>query len=560
MPGNLFALLVMSALLTSPAGAHTDEAAPSAEAERPIAIPFIPDPGAADHLAIASLAEIAQALADGRITSQDIVGAYLRRIEAIDRAGPMLGAVLAINPDAMEDARRSDNARGRGEIMGPLHGVPILVKDNIEFGGAMPTTAGSLALSGNYPRRDADIVQRLRAQGAIILGKTNLSEWANFRSSRSVSGWSAIGGITRNPHVLSRSPCGSSSGSGAATAAALAAASVGTETNGSIICPASVNGVVGFKPSIGLVSQAGIVPITFSFDTAGPMTRSVHDAAVLLTAMASGEGAMDFTDALDENYFEGRRIGILRFAVGHNRDVATLFEKALATLEMRGAILVEIENLALPDGFREASRLVAQAEFRHAIDRYLSSTDKATVKVRTLEDLVRFNKKMPGEALGLFDQARLEGALAGPSIDDPDYLDALALVQAATRDEGIDRLMTEHDVDVLVAPSRGPAPLIDMIYGDQAHGDVGAGYLAALSGYPNITVPMGEVHALPIGIDFMSGPGRDASILAAGYAFEQASLAIIAPKFLENDMIVGSLRDPVIGNLQTIKAIPDSGF
>lgn len=544
-----FAIGLALLLVTAPGGAQAQAQAQTLSCDAALQAPrdAIADPGLADRLALGSLAEIAEALAEGRVTSHAMVRAYLRRIAALDRSGPMLGAVLAINPDALEEACQADAARARGEAPGLLQGIPILLKDNIETRGPLPTTAGSLALKDNVAERDADIVRRLRAQGAIILGKTNLSEWANFRSSRSVSGWSALGGITRNPHVLSRSPCGSSSGSGASTAAALAAAAVGTETNGSIICPASVNGVVGFKPTVGLLSQEGIVPIALSFDTAGPMTRSVRDAAILLTAMASGEGARDFTRALDASFLRGRRIGVMRFAVGGNRDVAALFDAALTTLEAQGAVLVEIEQFAPSDGFREASRRVAQAEFRHGLDRYLAGTDSAKVAVRSLADLVRFNEETPGEALSLFDQARLQAALAGHSIDDPDYAEALALVRRATRHEGIDRMLAQHRVELLVAPSRGPAPLIDMIYGDQSHGDIGAGYLAALSGYPNLTVPMGKVHGLPIGIDFMSGAGRDADVLAAGYAFEQAAPRPTSPTYLDSEMSGPSLREAVHG-------------
>lgn len=490
-----------------------------------------PTPSQANQLALGDLWEVAEAIADGTITSEEMVEAYLRRIDEIDRAGPTVNAVLTLNPNALADARKADAARAAGAQLGALHGVPILLKDNIESLDPIATTAGSYALKDNVVDRDAPMTAGLRAAGAVILGKTNLSQWANFRSSDSVSGWSAIGGVVRNPHMLSRSACGSSSGSGAAAAAALAAGTVGTETNGSIICPSSSNGVVGFKPTVGLVSQQGIVPISSSQDTAGPMTRSVRDAAMMLTAMATGEGRQDFAAALDDRYLDGRRVGVMRFAIGSNADVAALFDDALAALEAQGAILVDVESFARPEGYRDASRLLTQAEFKHTLNAYLATTDPAEVSVRTLEDLIAFNRNAPEEALFLFDQARMIGAQARPGLDDPGYKAAVELVQRATRSEGIDKMLIEHNVDILVSPSRGPAFIIDAIYGDQSPGGIGAGYIAAVSGYPNMTVPMGTVHGLPIGIDFMSGKGRDADVLAAGYDYEQATHKIVAPEF-----------------------------
>lgn len=489
---------------------------------------------AADKLALSTLSEIATAIAEGTVSSEDMVQAYLQRVEAIDHSGPTLNAVLALNPNALADARKADEAQARGDTLGLLHGVPILLKDNIETLDPIATTAGSFALKDNIVDRDAPVAAGLRAAGAIILGKTNLSQWANFRSSDSVSGWSAIGGVTRNPHMLSRSACGSSSGSGAAAAAALAAGTVGTETNGSIICPASSNGVVGFKPTVGLVSQVGIVPISSSQDTAGPMTRSVRDAAIMLTAMATGEGKQDFVAALDENYLNGKRIGVMRFAIGRNENVAALFDEALATLEAQGAILVDIERFDRLDGYRQASRFVTQTEFKHTLNEYFATTDPAEVPVRTLEDLIAFNRNAPEEALFLFDQERMTVAQERPDVDDPEYKASAALAQRATRQEGIDKMLAEYDVDILISPSRGPVFIIDAVYGDQSPGGIGAGYIAAVAGYPNMTVPLGAVNGLPVGIDFMSGKGRDADVLAAGYDYEQASKKIVTPKYLDD--------------------------
>lgn len=532
-----FLLMGMALLAQTGLSACENHTAQDNNADRETASLSHPD-NPADRLALGALSEIAIAIAEGTVSSEDMVQAYLRRIEAIDRSGPTLNAILALNPNALADARKADEARMRGDTLGLLHGVPVLLKDNIETRDPMATTAGSFALKDNIVDRDAPVVAGLRAAGAIILGKTNLSEWANFRSSDSVSGWSAIGGITRNPHMLSRSACGSSSGSGVATAAALAAGAVGTETNGSIICPASSNGVVGFKPTVGLVSQVGIVPISSSQDTAGPMTRSVRDAAIMLTAMATGDDKQDFVAALDENYLNGKQVGVMRFAVGPNDKVAALFDEALTTLEAQGAILVDIEHFDRLDGYRQASRFVTQTEFKHTLNEYFATTDPAEVAVRTLEDLIAFNRNTPEEALSLFDQERMTAAQERPGVSDPEYKAAAALAQRATRQEGIDKMLAEYDVDILISPSRGPAFIIDAVYGDQSPGGIGAGYIAAVAGYPNMTVPLGAVNGLPVGIDFMSGKGRDADVLAAGYDYEQATKKIVTPKYLENALSV----------------------
>lgn len=483
--------------------------------------------------ATADLGDIASAIANGDITSEEMVRIYLERIDAIDRSGPTLQSVLALNPNALADARRADDARARGETLGPLHGVPVLLKDNIETLDPVATTAGALVLKDNVVNRDAPLAAGLRAAGAIILGKSNLSQWANFRSNESLSGWSALGGQVRNPHMLDRSPCGSSSGSGAATAAGLAAGSVGTETNGSVICPSSANGIVGFKPTVGLVAQSGIIPISSTQDTAGPMTRSVRDAALMLNAMATGPGKTDFTTALSETSLEGKRIGVLRFAVGNNPEVVAQFDAALAVLQAEGATLVDIDDLDLPDDYGDGETKVLEVEFKHTLNAYLANAAPA-VEHRTLKDVIAFNKAHSKAELTLFDQDILISSEEQPGIDDEAYQTALETILTASRQNGIDKFLTDNDVTLLVAPSLDPSFMIDAVHGDQFPGRAGAGFIAAIAGYPHLTVPMGTVRGLPVGLSFMSTAGEDANILAAGYDYEQASQMIATPQFYQN--------------------------
>ena len=487
----------------------------------------------AKALATRTLSEIADAIADGTVTSEAMVEAYLERIEKLDRNGPTLRAVLSLNPTALDDARAADAARAAGETLGALHGVPLLLKDNIETLDPIATTAGALVLKDNFVERDAPLTAGLRAAGAIILGKTNLSQWANFRSTDSISGWSALGGQVRNPHMLDRSPCGSSSGSGSAAAAALAAGTVGTETNGSVICPSTINGIVGFKPTVGLVAQKGIVPISSTQDTAGPMTRSVRDAAMMLTAMATGEGATDFAAALSDTSLEGKRVGVLRFAIGTHAGVAARFEEALKVLEAQGAVLVDITELDLPDGYGAGETEVLRTEFKHTLNEYLADAAPG-VEHRTLKDVIAFNKANADIELALFNQDIMEASEAQGGIDDPDYLKALEMIVTASRAGAIDKYLSEENLDVLVAPSFGPSWLVDGVYGDNTLGSAGAGYLAAIAGYPHLTVPMGTVRELPVGLSFMSTAGEDANVLSYGYDYEQASGRIVTPKFHRN--------------------------
>ncbi len=481
-----------------------------------------------------SLPEIAAGLQSGQVRSVDLVLAYQTRIEQIDQNGPTLRSVLALNPTALDDARDSDERRMLGKGWGPLDGVPILLKDNIESLDPVATTAGALALKDNITGRDSPLVAGLRAQGAIILGKTNLSQWANFRSNESLSGWSALGGQVRNPHMLDRNPCGSSSGSGAATAASLAAGAVGTETNGSIICPSNVNGVVGFKPTVGVVPQQYIIPISHSQDTAGPMTKTVKGAAMMLTAMAGMDASIDYAAGLDTASLSGKRVGVMRFAQGSNVDIHARFDAALAVLEAQGAELVEIDTFD-PDAenFWGDALSVLEYEFRHTLNAYLSDTPDS-VATRSLAELIAFNEANADIELALFDQDLLESSEAKGPLTDEAYLNALAAVQSATRENGINKLLAEHAVDMLVAPSGPVSPRVDPINGDTWPSWAGAGYLAAIAGYPHITVPMGDVHGVPIGFSIMGAKDADAETLSWGYAYEQASQMRVEPQYLAN--------------------------
>ncbi|MCT2399731.1 amidase [Novosphingobium mangrovi (ex Huang et al. 2023)] len=460
----------------------------------------------------------------GAAAAQESPQTYLERIEAIDDAGPRLDAVIAIAPEIASEAPAS----------APLAGRAVLVKDNIETRD-MATTAGSLALKDNMTGRDAPLVARLRKAGAVILGKTNLSEWANFRGDRSSSGWSGVGGQTRNPHAIDRSPCGSSAGSGAAVAAGLAWAAVGTETNGSITCPASVNGVVGFKPTVGLVSRTYVVPISATQDTAGPMTANVHDAALLLTAMAGSDPAdaataeadrhaVDFTKGLAEATLKGVRIGVLRKQAGKLPGVLALFDRAVADMKRAGAEIVEIDYEPDETMWRDENTLLLY-EFREGIDAYLADLP-GVPPARDLAGLIAFDNAHADEELRWYGQETFEEAFA--ATDTEAYRKALENAQRLAGPEGIDRLMTANRVDVLVAPTTGPAWPIDLVNGDHFM-RVGAGSLAAISGYPHLSVPMGQVERLPVGLSFMAGKWQDAKVLRIGAAYERARTAPLSP-------------------------------
>jgi len=494
---------------------------------------------AATGLTALSLPELVEQLDAGTTTAAELTQAYLDRIEAVDRNGPRLQAVLALNPDAMAQAEASDARRAAGETLGPLDGIPILLKDNIETLDPIATTAGAIALKDNITGRDSPLVTGLRAQGAVILGKTNLSQWANFRSGDSISGWSAMGGQVRNPHMLDRSPCGSSSGSGAAIAAGLTAGAVGTETNGSIICPSNVNGIVGFKPTVGVVSQDYIVPISSTQDTAGPMTKTVRGAALMMDAMST-DGSSGYAAALDANSLQGRRVGVLRFAQGSDQ-VASRFNVGLAAMEAAGAELVEIESWEREaDNYGRDSFAVLQWEFKATLNDYLANSP-ANIPVRSLEELIAFNLAEPRE-MALFDQSIFESSNARSDLDDPDYIAAKTDIVRSAGERGIEALMADYGVDMLVSPSGPLSSRVDPINGDTWPDWAGAGNLAAVAGYPHISVPMGAVHGVPLGFSIMAGRGQDAAVLSYGYALEQATMARVEPGYLRDAYDVDAVR------------------
>jgi amidase len=482
-----------------------------------------------------SIAELRRELDAGTLTSEALVRAYLERIEAIDRSGPEIRSVLAVNPDALSQARTLDAERKQRRLRGSLHGIPILIKDNVESTDPLPTTAGSLALANNVTKRDAPIVANLRAAGAIILGKTNLSEWANFRSEQSISGWSGLGGLTKNPHVLDRSPCGSSAGSGAAIAAGLGAGSVGTETDGSITCPSSMNGLVGLKPTLGLLSGQGIVPIAHSQDTAGPMTLTVRDAALMLDAMVGKTPACerpamncrraDYVAALSPSWLKGKRVGVLRFKPPRQPQMEPVYERALQVIRGAGAELVEIATPEMGPIY-EAEDLVLHTEFKADLNAYLA-TLPPSVTTRSLEALIAFNDANKRE-LVLFGQDIFKKANA--TVADQKYRDALALGKRLAGAEGITRMLRDNRVELLIAPTAGTAWRIDTVNGDQFPGSFST--LPAVSGYPHLTVPMGTLNELPLGISFIGEPWSEDKLLAAGYAFEQSGKANVKAKFL----------------------------
>ncbi len=495
-----------------------------------------------------TLPEITELLNTRQITSQALVGLYLQRIEQLDQRGPKLRSIISVNPQAMQEAKLKDQLSQQGKTTGALHGVPILLKDNIETKDNLATTAGALALSNNFTGRDSPLVTGLRNQGAIILGKTNLSQWANFRSESSMSGWSAIGGQVRNPHMLDRNPCGSSSGSGAAIAASLAAAAVGTETNGSIICPAHANGVVGFKPSVGLVSQQFIIPISKTQDTAGPMTKSVKGAAMMLNAMINKNTSNDFTGQLNKAALKGKRIGILRFAQGKSQAIIKQFERALSDMQKAGAILVEIDQQPkLPDSYWQQSYQLLKYEFKHGINEYLATTDPTKVTTRNLLQLIQFNNQLAEQELVLFDQSIFESASEMASIESTAYKTIHQSVVESSK-SFIDSLLKQHQVSALVSPSGPLIPRIDPINGDVwPNSWPGAGSYAARAGYPHISVPMGSVFNLPVGVSFIGSGYQDAEILAIAYAYEQHSKRRTEPRYLQSAELIPAIEKAMSG-------------
>lgn len=484
------------------------------------------------------LAQLADGIDDGALNSEAITSAYLARIAAIDDSGPTLNAVIATFPDAVEQARAMDAELRAGKYRGPMHGIPVLVKDNVEVAGPIATTAGSLALAGNITNRDAPLIARLRAAGAVILGKTNLSEWANIRSDNSTSGWSAVGGLTKNPHALDRNSCGSSSGSGSAMAAGLAAATIGTETDGSITCPAGVNGVVGFKPTVGLVSRRYVVPISHSQDTAGPMTRSVRDAAIMLTAMAGSDPLDDatadadtwrgdYSNGLSIDGLKGMRIGVLR---APNVDAA-LFDTALAKLKEGGAEIIMLDGSKIDrQKIGQGEFKVLLAELKADLASYLQGLPEGLVPHKTLGDVIAFNKVNADKELQYFGQDTFETADKEKGLDDPAYLEALATSRGLASG-ALNQLFANNKVDVIIAQTNGPAWLSTLGKGDAFSGP-SASQLPAVAGFPHLTVPMGLSAGLPVGLSFIGPKWHDHAVLKAGYAYEQLSKARAVPQFL----------------------------
>jgi amidase len=482
--------------------------------------------------------ELQRRLASGRLTSRALTLAYLSRIDAHDRKGPKLHSVIATNPDAVAIAAELDRERKGGTVRGPLHGIPVLIKDNLATRDRMATTAGALALQDVIAAREATVVTRLRAAGAIVLGKANLSEWANIRSPRSTSGWSALGGLTRNPYALDRSASGSSSGTAAAIAASFATVGVGTETDGSITSPAAACGLVGLKPTVGLVSRDGIVPISTTQDTAGPMTRTVADCAAVLQAIAGADprdaataaarARVDYRAALDADALRGARIGVIRsFNAGEPRTQA-LFEAALDVLRARGAIVVDQLKLPPLDKVWDAEMLVLLTELKVALARYLREFAPGA-RVQSLADVIAFNERNAARAMPYFDQEFFLQAEATGGLDDPAYLSARSTIVRLMRDEGLDPLFREHGVQAVVAPTQGPVWLSDLTLGDRSIPAFSTP--AAVAGYPHLTVPMGAVNGLPVGLSFVGPAWSEARLLALGYAYEQASRARVAPTF-----------------------------
>ncbi len=491
-------------------------------------------------LAEMDIHQLQEKYASGTLTIQEVVQAYLDRIDQIDKNGIKLNSVIVVNPDALQIAKALDKEIKEGKNRGPMHGIPVLLKDNIDTHDKMATTAGSRALMGSHPLQDSYVAKQLRAAGAVILGKANLSEWANFRGELSSSGWSGVGGQVKNPYSLSRNPCGSSSGSGAAVAANLTMIAIGTETNGSIVCPANNNGIVGIKPTVGLVSRSGIIPISFTQDTAGPMARTLTDAAICLGALvgidsadsktlaSKGKTYSDYTQFLKSDGLKGKKIGLYKRPFGINFKVDTLMYRAVEYLKSQGAEVVEIDKIA-ENNVGEYSFNVMLFEYKDGLNKYFQSLGPDT-SIKNLEDLITFNKNDSIE-MEYYNQKYLEMAQQKDDLSSKEYLETLAKLKKGSQEQGIDRVMDELQLDAIIAPTGGPAWKTDWINGDSYQ--LGSSSPAAQSGYPNITVPMGFVDELPVGISFFGRAWSEPLLLEIAYSYEQGTKYRKAPKFLE---------------------------
>jgi len=488
-----------------------------------------------------SISELQDGMKSGEYTAHSLAEKYLGRIQSLDKQGPAINSIIEINPDALAIADAMDKERHSGKLRGPLHGIPTLIKDNIDTADKMMTTAGSLALVGAKPPQDSTVAQKLRAAGAVIIGKTNLSEWANIRSSHSTSGWSGRGGLTRNPYALDRNACGSSSGSGAAAAANFCAAAIGTETDGSIVCPSSANCLVGIKPTVGLVSRTGIIPISHTQDGAGPMARTVKDAAILLGALtgvdrsdqatlaSEGKSQTDYTRFLDPNGLKGARLGVARKYFGFSDDVDVLMNELLDEMKKQGATLVDPADIETFGKFDDSELMVFYYELKADLNGYLARLGPGA-PVHSLKEIIDFNEKNKEQEMPYFGQdIFLKSEAKGP-LTEKEYLDALDKNRKLARTEGIDRLMDNNKLDAIVAPTAGPSCLTDLLNGDHFTG--GSSNAAAVAGYPNINLPAGFIHGMPVGISFFGQAWSEPTLIKLAYAFEQATKLRKPPQFL----------------------------
>ena len=494
----------------------------------------------------ATVAELQEGMESGRLTARSITELYLARIDALNSQGPELRSIIETNPEALSIASQLDGERQSSGPRGPLHGIPVAIKDNIDTHDQMTTTAGSLALEGSIPQQDSFVAQKLREAGAIVLAKANMSEWAYWRGFKASSGWSARGGQCRNPYALDRNPCGSSSGSGVAASASLAALTIGTETGGSIMCPSSINGIVGIKPTVGLWSRSGIIPISHSQDTAGPMTRTLRDAAVLLgaitgvdprdeaTAASESNFHTDYTQFLDSDGLRGARVGVARNFAGFDERVLAVFDQAIEDMKAAGAEVIDPADIPSMDNanvFSELPMRVLNYEFKANINKYFESLG-ANAPVKSLTELIAFNNENRDREMPFFGQERLIASEESGPLTDPVYLEALSTIQRHARTEGIDALVKEHNLDAIVAPTRDLAWLTDHIMGDRLQGGSSAG-VAAIAGYPDISIPMGFVSGLPVGISFFGARWSEPTLLKVAYGYEQATNHRQAPTFVE---------------------------